>query len=599
VTAARVRTGGTGLVLAMLLLVSGCAKQTALPEPDALPRRLVLALDGVDYRDVQAARAQGMFAAFRAPSRMISTFPSISDIAWHAIFGLPGPPGYQRVFYSARHNQVLGDALAVIRPIEYEQRMDLAFDAKFHHLSAYLISWTVARGEVDTDVDAVMRMRGRKTAYVYNVGPDALQHTRGDIMAYLAYLDRRLTALQAEYQARTGRLLEIVVLSDHGHNRAAEAGFLPVVEGLKAHGFRTAVTLTSPRDVAFSVDGVTTGFGVFCDPDSVQRVGRVLQAMPGVDVVSMRLTDGIHVTSAFGEARITWRRADSAEVYRYESLRGDPLGVDSAMQQMRLARELSADGFASADAWVRYTSALAYPGAVPRIVHGHTLATRNPAPILVSLQDAVRVGLGFASVTNRMRPLGGTHGALSATNAVGVIMSNYADTHDDLAVLVRRQFDNFDDLLEPRVPRAQLTVTTRRQLMTDRFTARRWEGLRVADTVPVVMLTLTAAQAKQWNDQRTQVLVEVRRGDRGDDAGAIMSQRVVPLDQWHAAVGHAQFVLPAASLQMVGLRAGGSYSVSVTFQRLRGTGIGAEVLSSQHVLTTTMRVARDGTPWPD
>lgn len=157
----------------------GCATVQRRSSSEEWPNRLVLALDGVDYRDVEAARARGLFADFHPPGRLISTFPSISDVAWHAIFGLQPPPGYQRVYYSARHNAVLEDALDAIRPIEYERRMDIAFNAKFHHLGAYLISWPITRREVDTDIARFLRVRGRRTVYAYNVGPDALQHTVG------------------------------------------------------------------------------------------------------------------------------------------------------------------------------------------------------------------------------------------------------------------------------------------------------------------------------------------------------------------------------------------------------------------------------------
>ena len=42
----------------------------------------MLAPDGVDDRDVQTARERGRFADVHEPARLVSTFPSISDIAW-------------------------------------------------------------------------------------------------------------------------------------------------------------------------------------------------------------------------------------------------------------------------------------------------------------------------------------------------------------------------------------------------------------------------------------------------------------------------------------------------------------------------------------
>jgi hypothetical protein len=64
----------------------------------ALPKRLVIALDGISYRDMKALQAgvtykdthgfqfhrQGFHQGYFPVSRMISTFPSTSDVAWTA-----------------------------------------------------------------------------------------------------------------------------------------------------------------------------------------------------------------------------------------------------------------------------------------------------------------------------------------------------------------------------------------------------------------------------------------------------------------------------------------------------------------------------------
>lgn len=59
---------GRILLWSALCVVSGCLpirRPAPTPAPEELPRRLVLALDGLDFRDVQDARARGQFAAFR------------------------------------------------------------------------------------------------------------------------------------------------------------------------------------------------------------------------------------------------------------------------------------------------------------------------------------------------------------------------------------------------------------------------------------------------------------------------------------------------------------------------------------------------------
>ena len=588
-----------GLVGSLLGMLAGCASFQRPVPTEALPRRVVLALDGVDYRDVMEARQRGRFAAFHPPARLVSTFPSISDIAWHAIFGLYPPAGYQRVFYSARHNAVLGDALSAISPIEYEERMDYAFDTKFHHLGAYLISWPVARGEVNTDVDLVLGTRNRETVYLYNVGPDALQHTRGDVHRYLDHLDERLTELLTRYRQRTGRELEVIVLSDHGHNRAREAEFASLVEALAAHGFESARSIARANQVAFSVDGVTTGFGVFCAPDSVARVASLLAGMPAVDVVTQRVNDSLFTVmrhdgpGALRLGAVRRRRVAGEDRYRYTSERGDPLELDSAVLRMRAAGVLDADGYATTSSWVQFTAGAPYPVAPPRIVHGHLSATRNPAPILVSIHDTFRVGLGLVSVANRLRPLGGTHGALGVTNAVGIAMSNRVVPHDDVAMRVRDQFGGFDDLLDLRVHQPALAVVDAGMLRLDRLHRRPWVGVpTLPDSGPVALLSVPRSP-EQWSGAGGRLRVEVRPLDRD----TTLYTALLPLAAAPHSIDGTQWVWPAAELGLATLTPGHEYRIAVVLERLRLRGDRPTVDRSKPLLVTNVRAALDGVPW--
>lgn len=594
--------GGKLVTLLVTLCTTACFPLRRAVPANELPRRVVLALDGIDYRDVIAARQRGRFTDFAEPARLISTFPSISDIAWHAIFGVQPPPGYQRVYYSTRHNATLGNALSAIRPIEYEERMDQAFDAKWHHLGAYLISWPVARREVDTDITRILASRGRETVYFYNIGPDALQHTRGDIARYLDHLDVRLSDLQRRYGERTGRKLEIVLLSDHGHNRAVDAAFVPVVEELAAHGFRAGRAIDAPNDVAFSVDGVTTGFGVFCTADSISRVAGLLAAVRGVDLVTTQLTSHLFVVESvqkgfYSRATIERRAGPSGAQYRYHADRGDPLRLAESVARMAQDGRMSAEGFADAESWVSYTAAGYYPAAVVRIVHGHTAATRNSAPILVSLEDGYRVGLGMVSVVNRMRPLGGTHGALSVTNAVGVAMSNSRSLRDDVAMTVRHQLGGFDDVLEPRHREPAMSVVAGAPLREDRLLARQWSMVPAPlDSSPLLLVVLPAAN-RRWAGGLAQLRLELKPRDAAPGDGIPAVTSVLTLANGVASADSSQWVWRATTAGLTGLVPGTHYTVRLWLDRRQRRGPEMVTERSQLMLTTTVRAARDGTAW--
>ncbi|MCA0377432.1 MAG: alkaline phosphatase family protein [Gemmatimonadetes bacterium] len=582
----------------LAVICAGCVTtRVAPPDPATLPTRLVLALDGVDYRDIVTARAAGRFAEFGAPGRLVSTFPSISDIAWHAIFGVQPPAGYQRVFFSASQNSMLGDALSAIRPIEYEERMDLAFDAKFHHLGAYLMSGRTARREVDGDVRAVLQSSGRPTLYAYNIGPDALQHTRGNLDAYLAHLDAKLVWLRAQYRERTGRELEIVLLSDHGHNRAAEATFLPVADALRAHGFRSARALDGPDDVAFSVDGVTTGFGVFCQPGSVARLVAALVGVTGIDVVTWRVAaDTFGVATNGGEARIVVRHATSGVPgYRADVVRGDPIGLTAALAALRSARQLDTDGFATADAWLRATVDADYPGAVPRIVHGHTDATRNPAPVLVSVDDRYRVGLGLVSITNRLRPLGGTHGSLHRNSSLGVVMSTAGPMRDGLAMQVRDRWGGFADLRDARAPKAAVAIVSAGALGSDprggRWLADAVDGITAPQ--PMVVLSPGVRLGARWDDVDSVVVSVLHR-----DGRRVLRRASTPRDAWRCGSGAHRCVASASRVGLDALTANTSYVVRVELLGHDGGEPGRTGRSWRRpVVTTGIRAASDGVPW--
>ena len=130
----RGRNGRWLLLLGVLVCQMLPAKSNA-----AFPKRLILALDGIAYRDMKALQEgvtytnskgrqvhrQAFNHGYYPVSRMISTFPSTSDVAWTEIFGDRPLPGYQRTYYSAAANSQIA-INGVTTTMEHERQMNYA-----------------------------------------------------------------------------------------------------------------------------------------------------------------------------------------------------------------------------------------------------------------------------------------------------------------------------------------------------------------------------------------------------------------------------------------------------------------------------------------
>src|ERR1035438_5763052 len=134
----------------------------------ALPARLVLALDGIAYRDMEALQAGvtytniwgsvlhrkafGSEEGYFPVSRMVSTFPSASDVAWTDIFGNHPLPGYQRTYFSAAANSLISHN-GVTTTVEYERQMDWQVESSFIRSMGYIYSAHTFEYEIHELVD--------------------------------------------------------------------------------------------------------------------------------------------------------------------------------------------------------------------------------------------------------------------------------------------------------------------------------------------------------------------------------------------------------------------------------------------------------------
>src|SRR5260370_31498817 len=72
------------------------------------PRRLLLCLDGVPHELIEAARSRGLFETFGAPTRLLSPFPTMTNVALSAMFRATPPAGYESLYFDRNARELRG-----------------------------------------------------------------------------------------------------------------------------------------------------------------------------------------------------------------------------------------------------------------------------------------------------------------------------------------------------------------------------------------------------------------------------------------------------------------------------------------------------------
>lgn len=430
----------------------------------ALPRRLVLGLDGVAYRDMRALQAgvaytnfwgirmhrqaftsrEGYFPA----SRLISTFPSTSDVAWTDIYGDRPLPGYQRTYFSAAANtQIVINGITTT--MEHESQMDYQLQNGMFRTMGYVYPVHTFELELREMTKTFWNATDNQGSfYVYIRATDDAQHLDRDIFAMLSHLDERLQQMRARYRKQEGRDLQILILSDHGHNHADTFKRVPVGSFLEKAGYHVTDSLNGPKDVVLPTTGIEDWVEIHNAPAATKALVPLLTQLEGADLVMGRDPNHPHrfiVMNSRGErAVIDWNPANNT--YRYSPEKGDPLNYRPVIEALDGKKLLNPDGFATADAWMAATLTNHYPLALERIVRGLTRVTLNPATILISLSNNyVHCGLALKRAAN-LSPFSSTHGALDARNSDGIVLSNFEPTQDTSSDRVAGLFDDFPGL---------------------------------------------------------------------------------------------------------------------------------------------------------
>jgi hypothetical protein len=403
------------------------AKLSQALSPDGLPRRLVLALDGIPYDVFVELQQQGHFAQFHPAARMVSTFPALSDVAFAQIEGSTPPAGYQTRHFDPALGRVVGNNIGALSERAHPKiASDASSHSVPHRIYGYVAPLRVARSELH-EIGRDL-LRSRKDTFVAYLGTsDAVLHLHGREGArqFLREVDAWAQRLQEQVRARSGRELRIDLVSDHG-STMIPSRVVPVEQLLVACGFRRSEQMQREHDVAFALPGLVSSLAISTRSGQSEPAAQCLADAEGVDLVAINRGDTVGVLNSDGEAELRLLPA-TPERYGYRALRGDPLGLlalpggDGNGNEREFTQTLL---FSATRNAMR-------PDPLRRLWRAFHGDVGQPSSLLLSLQDGFEVGNPALRFATRLRGgHAGTHGSMTRLSSLGVIASNWRPVRD-------------------------------------------------------------------------------------------------------------------------------------------------------------------------
>ncbi len=375
--------------------------------PETRPRRLLLCLDGVPHKLIEAARHRGLFDAFGPPARLLSPFPTMTNVALSAKLGATPPAAYESLYFDRSAGELRGGIKKYIGrrtpdkiPSSYMDDLDYQEPLPFEFL-IYVAPERVWRTDMQKFREGFRNAPQTRDYFAFLKATDGLLHSQGPARLNVAL--ESLDKILKEIQSYCGAETEIVMFSDHGMN-LEENRRVALASTLRRRGFKVAIP-------AF---GLCSYVALYCR--DIPDVARASVEVEGVDFAAYKDDGAVVVESDRGRARIE----AAAEGLRYVVETGDPLRLGSFDKEFKTDK-----------AWFDETAAHQYPDAVPNIYKSlFTPRVQHTADVLISLKDGYYYGW---SPFGRFVKLLATHGNALQSSSNAFLMS----THREFPAYVR------------------------------------------------------------------------------------------------------------------------------------------------------------------
>lgn len=402
-------------------------------KPQTRPRRLLLGLDGVPLDMITEAKSRGLFDNFREPARLLSPFPTMTNVALAEMLRASPPNGYESRYFDREARELRGGVGKYIGrrtpdkvPSSYMDELDYQEPLPFEFL-IYVAGEAVWKADLRRFRVSFLAATPTRDFFGFIKATDGLLHQRGParLAVALRSLDQLLRGIQKECGAET----EIVLFSDHGMN-LQENRRIPLQTHLRDCGYEIVGNMRRPRGrrrVSTPAFGLCGYAALYCgDETDSAELADALRQLEGVDF-SVYRGEGPRavVAGARGTATIEREERGGEVFFRYARRDGDPLRLKEAVCAIEDEGRFDERGFAPDAAWLAHTSNHEYPDALANIYGSvHSPRVRHTADVLVSTHDGHYCG--WTPFSRYTRVLA-THGNALLASSSAFLMSTHRE----------------------------------------------------------------------------------------------------------------------------------------------------------------------------
>jgi hypothetical protein len=384
----------------------------------------------VPFDIMRAAKERGLFDNFSAPSRLLSPFPTMTNIALATMLRATPPLGYESLYFDRQTREIRGGIGKYIGrrtpeklPSSYMDELDYQEPLPFEFL-VYVAPEAVWRADMRRFRERFLGAPQTRDFFAFLKGTDGLLHIRGPKRLEVAL--ETLDQILKEIQAACGEETEMVLFSDHGMS-LREHKRINLQTHLRKCGYQLAGSLRDIRErkrvalPAFGLIGFAALYTV--DEEAASALAEDVASLEGVDFAIHRDGPAVIVKGERGSARIERYENGRGLLYRYQPLTGDPLYLAPVLTDLQQSGQLDQKGFAPDTTWYERTAEHLYPDALANLYTAmHAPRVGHTADVLISTSDGYYYG---NTAFSRFVRLAATHGNAARDSSSAFLMSTH------------------------------------------------------------------------------------------------------------------------------------------------------------------------------